>query len=366
MIKTDLDYMQLAVSLARKGQGRTSPNPMVGAVVVRSGRVIGQGWHHRCGGPHAEVLALRQAGSQARGATLYVTLEPCAHFGRTPPCVDLILEQGIRKVFVGHADPNPLTRGRSIRRLRRAGIAVQVGLCRAELLRLNAAFLKWIARGQPLVVAKTAQTLDGRIATRSGQSKWITGSAARTWARQLRNDFDAILVGVETVLKDDPRLNAARADKRLKKVVMDSDLRTPLDAALFAPDPADCLIATTERAAPDRVQALRAKGVTVLICPQRDRRVDWGWLMTQLAERQLTSVLIEGGGQVIGSALRERIVDQLLVFIAPLILGDIQATGSVTGLNALTLDQAVRLRPWQRQAIGTDLLIRADVCYPAA
>ncbi len=362
---SDKHFMQMALDLAAKGKGRTSPNPMVGAVLVRGNRVVGQGWHKRCGADHAEIVALRQAGAKAAGARLYVTLEPCFHYGRTPPCVDRVIAAGVTDVVIAMKDPNPRTNGRSIRKLRRAGVKVRVGVLREEAASLNEAFLKYITTGMPFVVAKCAQSLDGKIATAHGRSKWITCEQARNYAHQLRDSFDAILVGINTVLRDDPRLNGARKTKHLKKVVLDSSLRTSPKAKLFeGARPSDCFLAVTSDTAPlKRIKFFQDKGVNVIVCPAQKDGVDLKWLFKELAKQEITSILIEGGGRVIGSALRQQLVDKMHIYVAPKIFGDQDALSAVRGLHPADIGQVVQLKDLDYQRIGTDILITA---YPVS
>ncbi len=359
----DRAYMELAYQLALKGKTTTSPNPMVGAVVVRKGRIVATGWHKRCGGPHAEAIALRKAGRLARGATLYVTLEPCHHYGRTPPCVDAVIKSGIKKAVIGMTDPNPLTNGKSVKKLRQNGIAVRSGVMEKDLRRMNEVFEKYITKKTPWVTAKIAQTLDGKIATANGQSKWITALSTRNFTRRLRNEFDAILVGVNTVLKDDPCLCAARPSKHLQKIVLDSALRIPLTAKMFRQNPQDCLIATTRRASPEKIAKLSKEKVRVLVCPERSGKVDLRWLLRTLAKKEVASVLIEGGPTVIGEALKQKLVDKLRVFIAPKVLGDEQARSAVVGLQCADVNKSINLRDVRIQKIGPDLFIEAYPIY---
>ena len=355
---THTEYMRRAIELALKGRGKTSPNPMVGSVIVKGNRIIAEGWHARCGGDHAEVVALKKAGERARGGRMYVTLEPCHHYGRTPPCVDQIIQMGIKEVYVGMRDPNLLTNGKSIAKLRRRGIKTAVGILQDELEEINEAFIKYVAKKMPFVAAKCAQTLDGKIAMAAGHSKWITSVAARQFARKIRADHDAIMVGVNTVLADDPRLSAGGRSRVLQKIVLDSSLRTPLTAKLFSDGRcSDCTIATTVKASQKRRSVFIKKGVNVLICPQRRGQVDLKWLFKELAKNGIASVLIEGGAHVIGSALREKLVDKMYVYIAPKILGDLQALSSVVGLKPLTIGQAVRLHDIKVKDIGGDILV---------
>lgn len=356
----DFDYMKMAKKIALKGKTTTSPNPMVGAVIVKNGKVIAHGFHHHRGGPHAEVVALKKVKRNLRGAKLYVTLEPCFHYGRTPPCVDAILESGIKDIVVGMTDPNPLTNGKSIAKLRKAGVKVKVGVLQDELVKINESFVKYIFTKMPFIVAKTAQTLDGKIATRAGESKWITSSAARKYAHDLRNEFDAILVGINTILKDNPSLNAPL--KSLKKIVLDSSLRISLNAKIFTNTKLqDCFIATTKKANAKKISVFEKHGVNVLVCPNKNGQVDIKWLMKELARREIARILIEGGGQVIGSALKERLVDKMLIFIAPKILGDQKARNSIDGVNALRLVQAVGLRDMNVRQIGEDFLLEGYI-----
>lgn len=366
----DLQYMTLALSHALKGKGKTSPNPMVGAVIVKNNRIVGQGWHCRCGGPHAEIIALRRAGAQARGAKLFVTLEPCYHFGRTPPCVDTVIASGITEVVVAMKDPNPLTKGKSISKLKRAGIKVKIlddktgpaGLLKREIAQMNEAFVTYITEKRPFVVTKTAQTLDGKIATASGQSKWITSEAARKYSRRMRNDFDAILVGINTVLKDDPALNAPAKTKKLKKIILDSSLHISLRAKIFKNTARrDCLIATTHKASAKKIKVFQQKGIQVIVCPFKQGQVDLRWLFRELARREIANLLIEGGAAVVGSALREKLVDKMHILIAPKIMGDANALDSVTGFSRSSVNQALRLKGVRVKTIGEDLFLEG---YP--
>lgn len=343
-----LEYMRRAYELALKGWGRVSPNPMVGAVVVKRGRVIGEGWHPFCGGPHAEIVAIQNAGKAARGADLYVTLEPCCHFGRTPPCTETILRSGIGRVFVGALDPNPKMNGGSIRLLRREGIPVMTGVLEAECEGLNRPFAKFITSGMPFVTAKIAQTLDGKIALPDGTSRWITGEEARAYSRQRRFGFDAIMVGVNTVLNDDPVLDAAPR-KRIKKIILDTDLRAPAKAAIFTRTrPDDLLIFTGKRSA----KKLPAQ---MIVAPVKNGRIDLDWVMKYLGGQKIAHVLIEGGGKVIGDALRRGLVDHVMIYIAPKIMGE--GKSGVQGLRAASMDALIGLHSVSRLSLGEDVLI---------
>ena len=349
-----IQYMRRAYVLATKGWGRTSPNPMVGAVIVKAGKIIAEGWHARCGADHAEAMALKKAGARAKGADLYVTLEPCSHYGRTPPCLDAIICAGIRKVYVGVLDPNPLMNGKSIKFLRKAGISVEIGFLQKELTRLNEAFNKWVTTDMPLVVAKTAQTLDGKIATLSGESKWITSQASRDFARGLRFSFDAIAVGVNTVLKDDPALTSTPL-KHLKKVIFDSDLKTPANAKIFKDThKEDIIIFTTSKASARKMRALSRKA-DIIAVPAKGKRVDLRLALKILARRQITAILIEGGAALIGGALKEDVVDKMMLYVAPKIMGE--GLSSVRGLHVKKLSRAIVLKNTAVGNIGEDIFI---------
>ena len=364
----DARHMAAALRLARKAAGRTSPNPLVGAVVVRNGRVVGSGYHRRAGEPHAEVDALRQAGPRARGATLYVTLEPCNHVGRTPPCCDAILRAGIARVVVAAIDPNPITNGRGIARLRRAGLRVVTGVRRRQAEALNAPFRKAMTARLPYAIAKIGQSLDGKIATSRGESRWITSPASRRLAHRLRREADAVLVGVTTVLRDDPRLTVRGVPRRPGhpvKVIVDSRLRTPPTARCLNASTAPAMVATTSRSA-SRIARLRARGAEVIRVASRGGRVPLRPLFRRLVQRGIHSVLIEGGGELLASALRERLVDRVAWFIAPRLIGGRRAPGAVGGDGIRRLGQAVRVEGMTCRRVGADLFIEGRVEYPTS
>ncbi|MBI3932864.1 MAG: bifunctional diaminohydroxyphosphoribosylaminopyrimidine deaminase/5-amino-6-(5-phosphoribosylamino)uracil reductase RibD [Acidobacteria bacterium] len=318
----DERWMRRALELAARGAGETNPNPMVGCVVVRSGRVVGEGWHRRAGGPHAEVTALRRAGARARGATLYVTLEPCAHQGRTAPCAPLVAAAGVRRVVAAVRDPNPLVNGRGLGLVRRRGLEVSHGVLAAEAERLNVRFLTAARARRPFVLLKAAITLDGRIATARGESKWITSAAQRRAARSLRRLHDAVAVGIGTVLADDPLLLPRPAVARpFHRVVFDSRLRLPLRSRLVRTARRAPVLLLCHSASPARRRALEARGVTVVPCPGRDGRVSLSRALDALRERGIGSLMVEGGSELLGSFLGARLVDQVALFRAPLLLG---------------------------------------------
>lgn len=359
----DIQYMRRALELARLGLGRTSPNPAVGAVIVRDGRVVGEGYHQKAGTPHAEIHALRAAGEAARGATLYVTLEPCCHYGRTPPCTEAIKGAGIRRVVAAMADPNPKVAGGGFQDLRRAGIEVETGLLEDEARRLNEAFIKYITTGRPWVTMKVAMTLDGKIATRTGASRWITGPESRLKAHELRDTHDAVLVGIGTVLADDPALTTRLPGNRGRdpvRVILDSRLRIPLTAkVLHLPSSAPTLVATTAAAPAEVRERLQAMGVEVLIFPEEDGRVAWEPLLAELAGRQLTSILVEGGAGVNASALACGVVDKVVTFIAPKIFGGLAAPGPVGGEGVATPGEAWQLEGMEATPCGDDVMLSA-------
>lgn len=371
----DQQYMALALRLAAKGRGRTSPNPMVGAVVVAGNRIVGQGYHRRAGGPHAEILALRAAGRRSRGAALYITLEPCCHEGkRTPPCVPALIESGLRRVVVAMQDPNPSVSGRGISLLRRAGMRVSVGCLRREAEQLNETYCHWMRTGRPYVFLKAAMTLDGKIAAASGESRWITGVEARRDAHRMRSQVDAIMVGVGTILKDDPLLTArpvgraggATGPRQPLRVVLDSRLRTPEQARVLSLEkgtgsPSSTLIVTTEMASKRRIERLRARGISVLVLPARNGRVSLSACLHRLGQLGVSSVMIEGGGELNATVLREKLVDRVRLYVAPRLLGGRESKGVIGGYSPRRLTEAVPLTDMQTKRIGRDLLIEGRI-----
>lgn len=358
----DRDYMRLALALALKAKGLTSPNPLVGAVVVRDKKIIGKGFHKRCGSDHAEIIALKAAGFKAKGATLYVTLEPCGHFGQTPPCVDFIIKSGIKRVVVGTEDPNPIMNGKSILKMRRAGIKVDIGCIQGELKKTNEHFFKFIQQRIPFVVVKWGQTVDGKIATSDGASKWITSVKSREQSHRVRDEFDAILVGINTVLKDNPYLNAKRKSKRIKKIIVDSRLRIPLNGNLYQKTHAsDIFIATTENSSKKRRGILLKKGLNVIVCPSKNGLVDLKFLLKKLASLNISSVLIEGGSSILGNILKMKLADKAYIFIAPRIMGDQRALSAVDGLKIRDIHKLINLTNLKVSIIDEDLFVEAYI-----
>ena len=351
--------MKRALSLARRARGRTAPNPPVGAVLVRGGRSVGAGLHTRTGSDHAEVRALDAAGRAARGATLYVTLEPCSHHGRTPPCVERVLASGVKRVVCGLRDPDPRTRGRSLRRLRSAGLQVETGVLEGDCRELVRGFAARIERKRPYTLLKLAASLDGRIATRSGESRWITGPAARDWVHQLRGRVDAIGVGSGTVLADDPELSARRRRRvvhRPRPIVVDTRLATPPEAKLLRGGHA--ILLCGPRPGGRRRQALEAQGARVLAGPLRDGRVELRAAWRQLARQGVNELLVEGGGTLAAGLLRAGLVDELHLFYAPLLIGG-DGAPVLDELGVSRLSQAKRPAHWSTRWVGEDLLLIA-------
>jgi diaminohydroxyphosphoribosylaminopyrimidine deaminase/5-amino-6-(5-phosphoribosylamino)uracil reductase len=360
----DSRMMEEALDLARRAAGRTSPNPLVGAVVVAGGQVVGRGFHPKAGGPHAEVLALREAGERARGATMYVTLEPCDHARRTGPCTDALIRAGVRRVVAAMVDPDRQVNGRGIVRLRQAGIEVEVGVLEEQARRVNEFFTKHRRTGLPFVALKWAMSLDGKIAAQRGRATPITGEQARRYVHHLRNVYDAVLVGVGTVLADDPLLTCRLpadmlpAPRNPLRVIIDSRLRTPISARVVtgaAETPT--LIATTAAAPPDRVEAMRRAGVEVLVQGHAEGLVDLRALMLELARRGVLSVLVEGGGTVNASALAAGIVDKVIAAVAPRLIGGIDAPSPVDAADPATAGTGWELRDVRTQRLGDDLVI---------
>jgi diaminohydroxyphosphoribosylaminopyrimidine deaminase/5-amino-6-(5-phosphoribosylamino)uracil reductase len=364
MKSDDEKYMRMALRLAGKAEGRTSPNPMVGAVVVKAGRVISRGYHRKAGAAHAEAIALRKAGRKAKGATLYVTLEPCSHTDkRTPPCTPMVLQSGIKRIVIAMIDPNPLVAGRGIKTLKKAGLDVVTGVLEEDAKRLNEAFIKYITTGMPFVTLKIAQTLDGKIATASGESKWITGEKARKEGHRLRAVNDAILVGINTVLQDDPSLTARIPEGRDPiRVIVDTRLRIPLNARVITQrSSAKTYIATLDTMPKDKLVKLLDTGTEIFLARGRKGRVNMQYLMKMLGSFGVTSVLIEGGAEVNASALKSGIVDKVVMFIAPVIMAGADSLSCIGGSSPAKLSRAVRLSDVTSQRIGKDLMIEGYI-----
>ena len=353
--------MAMALKQAKRGLGRTRPNPMVGCVVVKDGKVIAQGYHARAGDDHAEVVALRRAGEAARGSDVYVTLEPCNHFGRTPPCTVSLIEAGVARVFIGIRDPNELVNGRGIRKLRRAGIQVETGILKDECRKLNEAFNHFIGTKRPFMVAKIAQSLDGRVATRAGQSKWITGEKARKFGHQLRHQCDGIMVGIGTVLADNPSLTCRmRGGVDPVRIILDSQARTPLKSNILKvikKSKAATWIFVDKKAPAGKVSALEKAGAEVIRVRSRGGQLSLDQVLDTLGKRDLLSVLVEGGPSLMGSLFDGGFISKVHAFVAPLVIGGEDATPSVGGQGARRLTDAYRLDELEVQHLGCDVLL---------
>ena len=358
---TDAYFMRKAFSLALRAKGRTWPNPLVGAVVVKNGKIIGQGYHKKAGLAHAEVEAICAAGKYARGASLYVTLEPCAHYGRTPPCVDKIIESGIKRVLVGMVDPNPLNNGKGIKLLKEHGIKIETGLLGEEIKRENQSFIKYITRKTPFITVKVGQSLDGKIALRSGESKWITSSPAREYSHSLRRDYDGIMVGVNTVIRDNPFLSGS-LDRPLTKIVTDSSLSTPAEANIFK-KPGEVIIASLKEKSGQETESrnLLLQKARILEVKENNGQLNLYDLLKKLARLGLCNILVEGGGSLIGSLFDYGLVDKGMFFIAPEIIGGKDSISSVMGRGISRLDKAVKLKDVKIKMIGEDFLVEGVV-----
>jgi diaminohydroxyphosphoribosylaminopyrimidine deaminase/5-amino-6-(5-phosphoribosylamino)uracil reductase len=359
----DVTFMKKAITLARKGLGRTSPNPMVGAVVVRKGKVVGQGFHPKAGEPHAERMALAQAGGKARRATLYVNLEPCNHFGRTPPCTQAIFESGIKKVVFGMTDPNPTVKGGGTSWLRSRGIDVVQGVLEEDCCRLNEVYIKWITTGLPFVILKAAVSLDGRIATRTGDSKWISNEHSRLMVQRIRNQVDGLLVGIGTVAKDDPLLTVRLPKGKIKdplKIIIDPRLRISSKAQILASS-GKSLIISGRRVPIRKKREMERRGVEILSFPEREGHLSINELLTHLGQRGVTSLLVEGGAEVYGAFLKEHQVDKVVIFIAPCLIGGRKAIGMIGGTGVAKISEAIRLKEMKVKDLAGDILVEA---YP--
>ncbi|MDT8317904.1 MAG: bifunctional diaminohydroxyphosphoribosylaminopyrimidine deaminase/5-amino-6-(5-phosphoribosylamino)uracil reductase RibD [bacterium] len=358
-------FMRQAFRLAKKACGRTSPNPMVGAILVRDGKIVGKGYHKKAGEPHAEINAINDAGDLSKGADLYINLEPCSHYGRTPPCADAVIKAGIKKAFIAMKDPNPEVAGSGIERLQEAGIEVETEILENEALMLNEAFIKHITTGMPFVTLKAASSLDGRIATKTGDSKWITGEAARLHVHKMRDHVDAIMVGIGTVEMDDPSLSTRLPNKKGRnpvRVIVDEDLRISLSARVINPESKDSLIiATTEMAPAQKIVELERMGAKILVFKAINKRVPLKDLMKELGKIGITSLLIEGGSEIHASALSEGIADKLAIFYAPKIIGGVSSIPVVGGKGADLLSDAIELDPLTTRKFGCDILIEGYI-----
>jgi diaminohydroxyphosphoribosylaminopyrimidine deaminase / 5-amino-6-(5-phosphoribosylamino)uracil reductase len=361
-----IQYMRRAILLALKACGRTSPNPMVGAVVVKGGEVVGEGYHSRAGHPHAEIEALSRSGHYARSADLYVTLEPCGHFGRTPPCTEAIIAAGIKRVFVGMKDPNKQVSGKGLRSLKKHGIDIVSDVLKEECVKLNRPFIKVMKTGVPFVILKTAMSMDGKIATRSGDSRWVTGKLARNYVHKIRNQVDAILVGTETILKDDPRLTCRLKVGDVKqpvRIILDRRNRIPFSAKVFKNSCSQKVIYVT---GPDtsssRLKILVSKKVVVLKGKILKSGFDIKHLLKELASRGMNSILIEGGAELNASVVKAGVVDRVVAFISPMLIGGAHAPSFLGGQGVVKVKGAMKLKDINVTKIGEDLMVEATPC----
>jgi diaminohydroxyphosphoribosylaminopyrimidine deaminase/5-amino-6-(5-phosphoribosylamino)uracil reductase len=346
--------MELALKLAERGKGNTSPNPLVGSVIIKRGRIVGRGWHKKCGDAHAEVCALKEAGKKAKDSILYVNLEPCSHWGRTPPCTERIVEAGVREVVIGMKDPNSLVNG--YQELKFRGIKTRIGILEEECKKLNEPYSKWIKTKKPFVVVKAAMSLDGRIATRTGDSKYITGREARKFVHELRAEYDAVMVGINTVLKDDPQLTVRLTKGRNPiKIVVDSKLRISPNAKVVAFEPNKLILVTSPKASRKKIKQFGKKGVHVLGISLVNGKIDLKELMKELGKREICSILIEGGAELNAEAIRSGIADKVLFFISPRFIG--QGLNALGDLGITKVDRSIKINKLDYKKIGRDILI---------
>ena len=348
-------YMELAIKLAEKGKGTTSPNPMVGCIIVKRGRIVGKGFHKKAGTEHAEVLAIQDAGKKAMNSTMYVTLEPCSHWGRTPPCTEKIVESGVREVIIGMKDPNSLVHG--YMELKARGLKTKIGILEEDAEKLNEPYIKWIKTKKPFVLIKVAMSADGRIATKTGDSKYITSKEARTLVHQVRTEVDAVMVGVNTVIRDDPELTPRLyKGKDPLKIVVDSNLKIPKNCNLMK-DPSRLVVATTTKASKSDVQRLQDKGIRVIITKPDKGMVDLKELIKELGKSEIINVMIEGGSELNSSAINAGLVDKIMIFTAPKLIGN--GKGAIGNLGITKIAKAINLKNPVCRLVGKDLLIEA-------
>lgn len=364
-VNTDEKYMMLALELAEKGRGKVEPNPMVGAVLVKNNEIIGTGYHQIFGGAHAEVHAIHEGGANCKGATLYVSMEPCAHYGKTAPCVDAIVKAGIGKVIAAIIDPNPITSGKGIRKLKEAGIEIKLGVMEFQAMKLNASFFKLMQQGLPYVIVKWAMSLDGKIATHTGDSKWITCEESRVYAHKVRGQVDGILVGINTVLRDDPLLTCRlEGGRNPKRIIIDSNASLPLHSRLLKTiHESEIVVAVSRNALPERIKKLRQLGCEVIQTNTMSGRVDLQELFRQLGEMKMTNILVEGGSRVITAVLEDCLADKVIVFIAPIIIGGQGANSPVLGKGIDAIAESVKVNEITIKRFSDDVVIEGFLKY---
>ncbi|QOR35473.1 bifunctional diaminohydroxyphosphoribosylaminopyrimidine deaminase/5-amino-6-(5-phosphoribosylamino)uracil reductase RibD [Clostridium sp. 'deep sea'] len=349
-------YMKRAFELAELGAGFVSPNPLVGAVIVKNDSIIGEGYHQKYGGLHAEINALNSAVKPTKGATLYVTVEPCTHYGKTPPCCEAIINAGIKQVYIGIIDPNPLTSGKGIQQLQKAGVKVSLGLLETEIMQQNEVFLKYIVSKQPFCTIKYAMTIDGKIASSTGDSKWISSEEARQYAHELRHKNDAILIGIGTVKTDNPKLTTRLKNKKAaqcKRVIVDTKASIPLDSQVLADS--NCIIATTVMADKLKLELLKSKGVRVIICPSCLGGIDLKFLFSKLGKLGIASILVEGGSRIITSVIKNKLCDKLIAFISPKIIGGCYSP--IKDLGISNMQQSINLKSVKYQFFNNNIAV---------
>lgn len=366
----DIQFMKQVLVLAVKGRGRVSPNPLVGAVVVKDGKIVGSGWHRKAGGPHAEIIALKQAAQKTKGATMFVSLEPCCHYGKTPPCTDAIIRAGIKKVVIAMKDPNPIVNGKGISKLRRSGVKVEVlevneGKIADEAARINEVFIKYVRTGMPFVIGKIASSLDGKIATSTGDSKWISNKKAREFVHKLRYEADAILVGKNTVMNDDPKLTARKNNKIIKRpyrIVLGGDFNFPPDRKIFQMRDGKTIVVVGKGANRNKKKKLEDLGVKIIeVTKNNAGRISLKILLKELGKMEITSLLVEGGSNTLTSFVREGLIDKMHHFVAPLMIGD-NGISCVGGLGVNEVRKAYKLTNVEVKKFGDNVLFAG---YPS-
>lgn len=364
---SDIDerFMTLTLELAGKGRGKVEPNPMVGAVLVKNGEIIGKGYHHVFGGAHAEINAINEAGDKCKGAILYVSMEPCAHFGKTAPCVDAIINAGIARVVIAVTDPNPITSGKGIKKLKEAGIEVKTGIMELQAEKLNAPFFKLMQKGLPYVIVKWAMSLDGKISTYTGDSKWITSEESRNYVHSIRGQMDGVMVGINTVMRDDPLLTCRyKEGKNPKRIVVDSRSSLPLNSHLLKTIcDSDVIVAVNKSAPEERIKRLEQFGCKIVCTNNLDGHVDLKELFKKLAQMNMTNILVEGGSRIITSVFEHKLADKLMVFIAPIIIGGEMAISPVLGNGIKKVSEAAEISEVVVKRFSNDTLIEGILRY---
>ncbi len=355
----DEKYMTIALELAEKGRGKVEPNPMVGAVLVKNGEIVGRGYHHAFGGPHAEIHAINEGGTNGKGATLYVSMEPCAHYGKTAPCVDAIIRAAIARVVMPVIDPNPITSGRGLQKLKETGIEVKLGIMESQARRLNAPFFKLMQTGLPYIIVKWAMSLDGKIATHGGDSRWITSEESRAYVHTIRGQVDGIIVGINTVLRDDPLLTCRlEGGRNPRRIIVDGNAVLPLHSRLIKTiGESEIMVAVTENAPHERIERLKHAGCKIIRTKGTDGRVDLQELLRYLGEMKLTNILVEGGSKIITSMIEGHFADKIIVFIAPVIIGGEGAMSPVRGKGVNIMGEAVKLAEINIRRFSNDIAV---------